>query len=260
MTKKHRYDAGVSPELEITEIATSATKDSNSPWLRPELVASWWEIAAVLILTIGYYVYCSTLLGLYRWSGHIPNLRPTNYGAVHVLVGQSTILALLLLFLNWRGWIPADLKIKPGWWSSLQALPLLMADFFVLCVGIVLIHYWTISHPAQVASKPYLHANITHFWWAALIARELINAYFEEVICMCYAFNQFAAKRGPLFALGLMLLLRISYHTWKSPAYLCIAVIGFLIYGLWYWRTRNVWPLILAHVCFDVLLGISQIR
>jgi membrane protease YdiL (CAAX protease family) len=238
---------------------TSPKADSR-PWLRPELIASWREIAAVLFLTIGYYVYCSAQIALYRWNGHTPYLRQTNYGGLHLIAEQSAILALLLVFLSWRGWTPADFKIKPGWWSTLHALPLLAANLVVLIVGTIIILRWNISHPSHIATIPYLHTNITHLSWSVVVPLQVMNALIEEVICMSYAFNQFAAKCGPLVALGLMLLLRISYHTWKRPAYLCITVIGFSMYGLLYWRTRNVWPLILAHVCFDTLLSISQVH
>jgi membrane protease YdiL (CAAX protease family) len=250
----------VSLESKNAEVAVPTAKSNPSLWLRPELVASWREITAVLVLTIGYYVYCSAQLALYRWNGHTLNLRVTNYTELHLMTGQSAILALLLLFLSWRGWIPADFKIKPGWWSTLQALLLLAADLVVTIIGILIIFRWNISHPLHVASRPYLHPHDTHLCWAVLIASQIINACFEEVMCMCYAFNQFAAKYGPRVALGLMLLLRISYHTWKSPAHLCITVIAFSIYGLWYWRTRNVWPLILTHICFDIIFLSTQVR
>jgi membrane protease YdiL (CAAX protease family) len=80
------------------------------------------------------------------------------------------------------------------------------------------------------------------------------------VVCMSYAFNQFAARRGPLVALGLMILLRISYHTWKGPTYLGAMLIGCVVDGLWYWRFRSVWTLILAHALFNILILYRLVR
>ena len=242
-----------------TKKTLSAKADAGS-WLRSDLVASWREIIAVLTLTVGYDVYCAARLAIYEWGGHRLDLRDTNYGELHVMAQQSALLALLLLYLNWRGWTTADLKIKPGWWSMLQAPLLLMANFVVLIAGMFVIWRWRVSYPSHLAPRPYFHASVTHLSWATVIAYQFMNAFSEEVICMCYAFNQFAAKHGPLVAMGLMLLLRASYHIWKSPGFLCITVIEFSLYGAWYWRTRNVWPLILAHAGYDILLSISQIR
>jgi membrane protease YdiL (CAAX protease family) len=89
--------------------------------------------------------------------------------------------------------------------------------------------------------------------WIVLIFSNIVNGCFEELTVMGYAFNQFAAKRGPLFALVSTTFLRLLYHTWKQPAYLLETGIAFLIFGVFYWRTRKLWPLILAHVSFDIL-------
>jgi uncharacterized protein len=238
---------------------TSAKADTTQ-WLRPELVASYWEIGAVLFLTIGYFAYGSAQLGLYRASGHRVDLRESNYGGIHLTAVQSATLTLFLLFLCWRGWTPSDFKIQVGWWSTAQTLPLLIVDLVVTITGVFLIYRWRFYHFTHVSSGTLLHPHVTHLNWVVLISHQVINATFEEVVCMCYTFNQFAAKRGPLVALVLMLLLRISYHTWKTPAYLCLTVVGFSIYGLWYWKFRNVWPLILAHAGIDLFLLYPQVR
>lgn len=225
-------------------------------WLRAGLVASWREIIAVLFLTIGYYVYTSTRIGFYRFNGYYINLQPSNYSLLHLMAGESAILALLLVFLRWRGWTPSDFKIRLGLWSSLQGAFLLIAwiasgfcTFWILYV--LQKHHYSLGLYAVIGSHPKIHR--VGLSWMILIVGDIVNAYFEEVTVMGFAFNQFAAKRGPLFALVLTTFLRLAYHTWKQPAYLVEAGIAFLIFGVFYWRTRKLWPLILAHASFDIL-------
>jgi membrane protease YdiL (CAAX protease family) len=79
----------------------------------------------------------------------------------------------------------------------------------------------------------------------------ILNAFFEELICTGYLFNQFAAKHGSLFALLLTVLLRMSCHTYQGPVHMLGIGVVFLIYGGWYWYTRNLWTLIFAHAFAD---------
>jgi len=79
-----------------------------------------------------------------------------------------------------------------------------------------------------------------------------LNAYFEELTCTAYIFAQFAAKKGPLFALILTVALRMSCHTYQGVLS-CLGIGAvFLVSGLWYWRTRNLWILILSHALLDI--------
>src|ERR1700683_67640 len=100
---------------EITEMTPAKADDSSYCWLRPELVASWREITAVLILTQGYYICLSTRAAMARAAGHLIDLRSSNYREIHLMLGESAILALLLLFLHQRKWTPVDFKIRPTW-------------------------------------------------------------------------------------------------------------------------------------------------
>lgn len=234
---------------------SATTKDS--PWLREKLVASWPEIIAVLILTSGYYDYCAAAIGYFRETGHYVNLLHSNYRLIHLTAGESAILALLLVFLYWRGWKPSDFKIRIGWWSSLQGI-FLLALWIVGFIGTTFIlltlrrHHLAMGLYAVAGSHPQIHRKVLS--WAVIIISNFINAYFEELTVMGYAFNQFAAKRGPLFALLATVVLRLLTHTWKEPLFLMETALAFLLFGIFYWRTRKLWPLLFAHAIFDIIL------
>ena len=85
-----------------------------------------------------------------------------------------------------------------------------------------------------------------------LILFSILNAYFEELVFMGYAFNQFAAKRGPAIALGAVLALRIAVHAYQGFAHAAGIGAVFLIFGLWYWTTRRLGSLIVAHALIDI--------
>jgi hypothetical protein len=119
----------------------------REPWLRADLVASWREIIAVLVATLGYYVYCSARIAfnrlsdsLFKGGGFVFDFRPTNYTALHLMAGESAILALLLYYLKWRGWTSADMKIRMTRRTSLQAVPLLIANIVVFLASLFAIY------------------------------------------------------------------------------------------------------------------------
>jgi uncharacterized protein len=230
----------------------------NFPWLREKLIASWWEIAAVLLFTIGYFTFSAAWIAHSRWLGHYINFRPSNYRLIHLAAVESVILALWFCFLRWRGWTPSDFQIRIGWWSSLQGL-FLLAAWTVSVFGLYYVlflsrkYHYSLGFYSVTGPIPKYHPIVLS--WTALIVAQTVNAYYEELTFMAYAFNQFASKRGPLFALAATTFLRLLIHTWKQPVSMIETGVAFLIFGVFYWRVRKLWPLILAHAVFDIILG-----
>jgi membrane protease YdiL (CAAX protease family) len=230
----------------------------ESSWLRAKLIASWLEIIAVLFIVLGKAIYVSSLLALHGSNDSHGNIL-SNSSLVRDSIWQSAILALLLGFLRWRGWSSADFKIRPTWRSSLQGGLLLMISkigYSLTLLSTVLVLYVLrkyITHDA-IFGLPSVDVKIHQQAanWLILLIANIINAYYEELICMGYAFNQFAVKLGPYFALMLMVLLRTSYHTYQGVTYALPIGAVFFMFGICYWRVRNLWPLIFAHVLFDM--------
>jgi membrane protease YdiL (CAAX protease family) len=228
----------------------------RQPWLRPELIAPWWQIVLVLICSIGVFAGKSTYMALHGSGSHYINLLLTNSRLLNSIAGEGVILTLLLGFLHWRGWKPGDFKIRPSGWSSLQGFVL----FIAVTVGnsVTVMSLFVLIFLLQTSYSqflPYLIANsphLAHHSIAVLILSMILNAFYEEMTCMGYAFNQFAAKRGPLFALLLTVLLRMSCHSYQGPVHMLGIGMVFTLFGICYWYTRNLWPLIFAHAALDI--------
>ena len=236
------------------------TKKLDFPWLRPELVASWRELIAVLVILVGYPAYISALAAFHGSSKYYQKFFESNSWLLHNIAEDSAVLALMLFFLRWRGWNSEDLKIRIGWWASLQSVVLMIAvkvsnaltvvALLLFVFGVSLIHNYLMFIGANgLHSKNLSFAPVD----VAFIMFQIINAYSEELTCMAYGFNQFAAKRGPLFALIVTVLMRMLWHTYQGPINMLGFGVVFLIFGVYYWFTRNLWPLILAHFLLDVV-------
>jgi len=234
------------------------SKESN--WLRPSLVASWREIAIVLLLVTGPFLFNSALGAWKGTSNHYFSLILTNSKLLGNIAIQASILGLLLIYLQRRGWLAKDFKIRCGVLSSLQAIPLTLAMMLVntlVVVGLYALLYLSHSQSGKFLSFVAAHSqhvapHSIHVGWLVIITAMVLNAFFEEIICIGYAFNQFAAKQGPFFALLLIVMVRMAYHTYEGPIHMLGVGASFFVSGLVYWWTRNLWPLIVSHALIDL--------
>lgn len=236
-------------------------EERQEPWLPPALVAPWYEIAAVVAVIIGYSSLASAWQAWHASDRNFIALLLTDNRMVRTIAMECAILGLLFVYLHRRGWRPIDLRIKPTRRSTgigILLLPAMaLANSLTVIAGFSILYFAQSHHERFLAfitsNGPHLKFHSIHVSWLAVVPAVVLNGFFEEITCMAYAFNQFAAKRGPLFALVLIVLLRMSCHTYQGPVHALGIGAAFTVSGLIYWRTRNLWPLILAHIMADML-------
>lgn len=231
----------------------------HKPWLRPELVAPWWEVALVLGVMLGPFAYSSSRFALTNQSPDFISHMVSNPSFLRLIAIQGGLLAALFFYLRWRGWTPADFGIRMNWAGTLLAPVLAMAAAFanlVVAGTLKVLLVWQ-AHPndflqAWMAQAPHIPKHSIVVAWSLIVVGSVVNAYLEELVFMAYGFNQFAAKRGPVFAIFAMALLRMLLHTYKGPVdMLGIAAFSF-VFGAAYWYGRRLWPLIFAHAGIDL--------
>lgn len=240
---------------------------STIRWLRPELVAPWWEIALVLAVMLGPFIYSSTRYVLTNGSNNYISVILTDHKFVGLIATESFLLAGMFGYLHRRGWKPEDFCVRRSLKGSLVAPVLAVGAYLVnSCTVAVLLGFvlWLSPHPhgllaAFVAQAPHIERHSINVTWFSIFAGSTLNSFLEEIVFMGYGFNQFAAKRGPFFALVLMVLLRMLLHTYQGPVHMLGIGAFSIFFGLAYWYLRRVWPLIVAHALIDVL-GFSLIK
>ena len=236
---------------------TNSTVEKEA-WLSPKLVAGWREIVAVIILTLGHAIFASTRIAFDR-RHRFYSEPSTNDSYIYNIAFESAILCLMVSFLHWRGWTPTDFKIKPNGKALFQGILLwiVVEAWKIVYWFLMIVLLYCAYHFAHLDLRPksnLIHATSDFNYCNRLlfVGLLIINAFLEELICIGYAFNQIAAKKGPLFALLITTLLRITYHTWQGPLEISGTFIFFLFFGLFYWKYRNLCPLIVAHSVFDI--------
>jgi membrane protease YdiL (CAAX protease family) len=235
--------------------------EEKRAWLRPELVASWWEIGTVLLFMDALWIYASSRSAWEILHGTYFRHYLTAISHLHVAGLQALTLATMFFYLHRRGWKPPDLDIRPSWSGCAQALVLtvlILAGSMITSQAMRdVFHGLHVTHvpfaPGHVKVSPHPLLLPVYWRWVILIAALAVNAATEEIVYLSYGFNQIAAKRGPGTAAVLTILLRITCHTYHG-IYVVGNIVTFLIMTLWYWRTRNLWAVVLGHALFDLVL------
>jgi membrane protease YdiL (CAAX protease family) len=239
----------------------NAEENQRDKWLRPELVASWREMAGVLLFLLAPFAGMSALAASRGSQTHYVQHFLSDRALLLNGAMEAAILGLGILYFHRRGWRPADLRIRPGVISSLEGFGLLplgfMANTSVVFGLFVVLFLVQKNEPnffrfVMEQSPQLLNLHVGRLSWSVIIGAMVLNAFLEEIVCTSYAFNQFAAKRGPVFALLLVVILRMSCHTYQGPVHMLGVGALFFVFGAWYWWRRNVWTLILVHALIDL--------
>lgn len=81
----------------------------------------------------------------------------------------------------------------------------------------------------------------------------VVSATFEELFVAGYVITALSATRGPWMAVNVSTGLRVLYHLYQGPLGIVTIVPMGLLFGWLYVRTRQLWPLIVAHVLLEVV-------
>lgn len=98
-------------------------------------------------------------------------------------------------------------------------------------------------------------ANLGQFWWVIplLVASAAGNAVLEEFVMIGYLFTRARQARiAPLVVLLVSAVIRGSYHLYQGFGGFVGNLVMGILFGLWFTRTRRLWPLVIAHFLLDV--------
>jgi membrane protease YdiL (CAAX protease family) len=203
----------------------------------------------LLVTFIGFALFIAT-----SFNALLRGVRHLDLTTARIASGIAIELAILAAtswILRIRGWNFARLGLhfSPG--AALAGLPLMLA---------YLLLYWftalTIASFAPVQGRLDL---VGVRWLAPLpltIAYLVLNSVYEELLVAGYVITALE-RDGAAYAITASTLIRFLYHLYQGPvASLSILPMG-LLFGTVYWRTRSLWPLMLAHTLINLLIVLA---
>jgi membrane protease YdiL (CAAX protease family) len=172
-------------------------------------------------------------------------------GTVMFEVVQSIV---LIWFLRVRGWTLEKFGLAFTWRGTGWGIVLLALTFGVT-MGAQLIAQQLIpaDFQAAVSRYPRVDPNLS---MELVFFASTVNGIFEELFVAGYIITALKEARGMWTAINVSTMVRLLYHLYQGPIGVITIVPMGLLYGYAYARTRQLWPLMLAHVLIDIV-GLS---
>jgi membrane protease YdiL (CAAX protease family) len=171
----------------------------------------------------------------------------TNSLVLWVVIMQLLVMAFAFWVGRIRGWSLATLGARLSWKGTGAGVLLFIATTLAILFCIVLTNVIApgARNPTQTG------VTVSGLTLPFLLLLSFVNPIYEEVLGTGYFV--FALQRfGMLPAVLASALFRTFLHSYKGlDAIIMVLPMG-LVFGFVYWRWRQLWPLVVAHVIFDI--------
>ncbi len=215
----------------------------------------WFEVCLVLLVACGNS-FLNSLFALRNG----PNAAQYNSNErwLHGILQESIALLLLAYVLSRRSLRFKDLGLR--WRLKEVGVGLLIAgiSYAAYAIGSILVH---LIHFAMYGAQAQTLSGRDFFAHppAAVIPFVLLNPFFEELIVRAYLMTEVLDLTGSsALAIAASVAVQFSYHLYYGWAVAISLSFQFLVFALYYARSRSILPVIVAHGLFDIY-GIARL-
>jgi CAAX protease family protein len=241
-----------------------------------------WKIEFIVVLGVAFgWTLPSSLLSLLNPAAIARSATPpiSDIALWGTILFELILLCLLIPILRVRGWTLARLGIQPSLRGCLQGGVLALAAYGLYIGGAVLVgSVWPeVAH--ALAETRLVGEGLS---WTTIVAVSTVNPFYEEVFVCGYVISVLTERRNEAIvaparavegegestalkaaspepaqgaslatAVNISAAIRLSYHFYQGVAGVLAVVPLGLLFGFWFARTRQLWPLIVAHAILD---------
>lgn len=210
----------------------------------------WFELILVLLVAFAG----PTFTAIYSFGTGATALSPVSLGArqAYDLIREATVLLLLAYVLGRRRLDFRSLGLTWSFRDVLVGIPLVIVSYVAYRVAYQSILYIDrILFFARPSYRPP-SAFFGHPGWFGIVFA-LFNPFFEELIVRAYLMTEVIQLTGSsTLAVIASAGLQATYHVYYGWAAALALAFQFLVFSLYFARSRRVLPLIVAHGFFDV--------
>lgn len=201
------------------------------------------EFLIVVVWAFGQFIFASILsIGVPAESAY------TNEALVSVLITELLQFAFLVWFLKVRGWTLEKFGLRVTWRTSAGGV-LLAVGTLAMFAAVQLLASYGVDMQAAERLYPKVSANLD---LQVVFLTSVVNGAYEEIFVAGYIITVLAAARGVWTAVNVSTGIRLLYHLYQGTLGVITIVPMGLLYGYVFVRTRQLWPLVLAHILLDV--------
>jgi len=209
------------------------------------------EFLIVIFWAFGQFIFATILsIGTPRAAAY------TNQALASVLIAELLQFAFIAWFLHVRGWTLEKVGLRITWKSTGIGW-LLVVGTYIVAMGALYVA--GLVAPSQHRAGQALYpVPDPHVSMQLVFLTSTVNGIFEELFVAGYVVTALREARGVWTAINVSTVLRLLYHLYQGPLGIVIIVPMGVLYGYTYARTRQLWPLMFAHVLIDII-GLSAI-
>jgi membrane protease YdiL (CAAX protease family) len=207
------------------------------------------EFLVVVTWAFGLPIFASIMSLAAPNEGRSPVF--TNIELFAAIIFEVIQLGFLAWFLQIRGWTLERFGLAFSWSGTAIGL-VLLAVTYALVVGVQYFAQVVFNYDTQgaIARAPKFDADLS---MQLLFMISVVNAIAEELFVTGYVITALQPRRGLWVAINASVVLRLLYHLYQGPIGVLTSVPMGLLYGYLYSRTRQLWPLIVAHVALVII-------
>jgi len=202
------------------------------------------EFLIVVTLAFGQAVFSSILaIGTPEVSTY------TTEALISLVITELLNFAFLSWFLYLRGWTLEKF--------GLRVTVRTMGGGILLAAGTLALWYFVqivASYGVDMVAAQQMYPKVSPKLDLQLVfLTSVVNGTYEELFVAGYVITVLAGARGIWTAVNVSTGIRVLYHLYQGTLGVISIVPMGLLYGYVYVRTRQLWPLILAHILVDVV-------
>src|SRR6186713_905432 len=181
----------------------------------------------------------------------------TNAELLATIIFEVIQLGFLAWFLRIRGWTLEKFGLAFSWRGTAAGV-VLLAITYGLVIGAQFIAQIIFDYDLEAAAAraPKVDPDLS---MQLVFLVSVVNGVFEELFVAGYIITSLTARRGMWTAINVSVVVRLLYHVYQGPIGIMTVVPMGLLYGYVYSRTRQLWPLMVAHVLLD-LVGLAMAK
>jgi membrane protease YdiL (CAAX protease family) len=209
----------------------------------------WFELGLVLLIAFGDSIFRSAIL-LREGTKAVDPVQSSRWLAM--IVHEAAALLLLGYVLIRRGMRIRELGLRWSWGELGRSLLVTIGAYAAYAVSYpVLVWVQRLLMPGATGVTP--RQMFGHASWI-MFATVLINPFFEELIVRAYLMTEVQALTGSwVLATAASVAVQTSYHLYYGWVGALAVGAQFLVFSVYYAKTRRATPVIVAHGVFDLL-------
>jgi len=215
----------------------------------------WFELFLVLALSLGI-----VLLNSFYLLKNAPGvaLKMSALRSLYGFTHEGLSLLLLAYVLSRRRLRLQDLGLR---WSRRDVIPSIVVtvlgglSYVAGAIFLQAVHYGLYGSISRGSNARQFFSSPT-IWALPFV---LLNPFFEELIVRAYVMTEIKALTGStIAAIGSSVVLQASYHLYYGWMGALSVAFPFMVFAIYYSRSRQAVPIIMAHEVFD-LYGIYRL-